>query len=474
MKKSCFCFLLILCVLLCAFPAAAFADSGERLQAGDHIDYGVFQDKPVCWLVLDPEHQNTGDPGAFLLTQYVVQGSGVYYNWDYAIWKGSLGQEWCTDFAQTAFSDAERAMIPAVDKQEEPVTAYGLMWGTADLEQEQVFFLSTRECMEYIAPEDGGPGLSGYTEDGTLVYWWFRTPHGTHPDYAGLVLDMDQVHDNLVMYGWGGRPATNLDLDRVILLIPSEGEGAPVGELNAPRRPEDGRWKAIVPDESRALRITAAEKDGRDLLLHYAGAVPGEGSYLSLLACDEEGRELLYGRLAACTEEEGELLLSQSMGLPEGARLYLFNEQEGGEHRSNLSSPLCPVNCTLTISAGAGSGSMEALNLPYGSSFTLPESGFTPPEGQVFDHWELNDRPVDGAEALIVSGDGVLTAVYRGEDEAPKASGAPVSSSGSVAVDTVRNLSAVSTVTKVLILGVPLLLIVLVLFLAINSGRRRR
>ena len=117
---------------------------------------------------------------------------------------------------------------------------------------------------------------------------------------------------------------------------------------------------------------------------------------------------------------------------------------------------------------------MEALNLPYGSSFTLPESGFTPPEGQVFDHWELNDRPVDGAEALIVSGDGVLTAVYRGEDEAPKASGAPVSSSGSVAVDTVRNLSAVSTVTKVLILGVPLLLIVLVLFLAINSGRRRR
>ena len=132
-----------------------------------------------------------------------------------------------------------------------------------------------------------------------------------------------------------------------------------------------------------------------------------------------------------------------------------------------------PESMTLFL-AGRGASLMEALSLPYGSSFTLPESTFTPPEGQVFDHWELNDRPVDSAEPLTVSGDGVLTAVYRGENETPKAGGAPVSSTGSAAVDTVRNLSSISTVTKVLILGVPLLLIVLVLFLAINSGRRRR
>ena len=34
------------------------------------------------------------------------------------------------------------------------------------------------------------------------------------------------------------------------------------------------------------------------------------------------------------------------------------------------------IKTALSISAGAGSGSMEALSLPYGSSFTLPESSF--------------------------------------------------------------------------------------------------
>jgi len=421
MKKQLLCALVALCLLLCLPAAPAFAEDGALLQTGDHIYLGEYTDasgfgdpftSPVCWRVLDPKAMNTGEPGVFLLSQYVVQRADVQYDEEFADWKGSLAQQWCADFAGAAFTDAERALIPAVSKTEEPLHGYALSWRPADLEQEQVFFLSARECRDYIGPE-GSEGISARTADGVSVYWWFRSPHFSHPDWSGLALQGGDIHDSLVYNKWGARPATNLDPSRALLLIPAQGQRSP-GEFAAVSRPEDGNWKLIVPDESRTLTLDGVSLDGASVKLSYSGAAAGEDEYLSLLARDAEGSDLFWGRLCRCERTSGELTLElDALSLPGDASLFLFSEHEGGDFKSNYASPLCPIVCTLTLEPGDGSGEAQRLTLLPGAEVTLPEGGFTAPRGQVFDHWELDGAPLDAQQPLRFAQDAVLTAVYR-------------------------------------------------------------
>ncbi|MBQ9721793.1 MAG: hypothetical protein IJV64_14040, partial [Oscillospiraceae bacterium] len=365
MKKRLFSLFLMLVLVLSQVSVSACAEDGGLLRSGDILYFGEYTDTvdftgatlttPVSWLVLDPEVMNTGDPGVFLLTQYVVQRSNVRYDSDFARWKGSYAQQWCGEFLAAAFTDAERAMIPAVSKEEESLSGYGLAWGVADLEEEQVFFISTRECMQYVGPDDGYEGLTGYTVDGVPVYWWFRTPHMSHPDYAGLVLDGNQVHDHLVYAGWGARPAANLDLERAVLLVPAQGQPE-VGKLTPVTRPADGSWKLIVPDESRGFTLTASGVEDGVLRVSYAGAATGSDDYISLLVRSAEGENLFYGRLCQAAQASGELTLDlDELNIPAGSSICLFSEHEGGDFHSNYASPLAMVSCTVSFEAGAGS-----------------------------------------------------------------------------------------------------------------------
>ena len=343
-------------LLLCGLLAGtARAEDGGLLQRGDRVYLGWFTDSsrfgdplsfPVSWLVLDPDATNSGEPGVFLLSQYVVQQTGVRYNREVAVWPGSLAQQWCTDFALSAFSDAERAMIPAVSKSEEPLPNYALNWAANELSSEQVFFLSAWEAKDYIGPE-GTPGLSAETPDGIVTYWWFRSPHFWHPDWSGLVLQGDDIHDSQVENVWGARPAMNLDPRRAVLLLPAQGQRE-VGVLAAPERPEDGAWKLTVPDEARSLTVSRARIRDGVLQFDYENAPVGEDEYLSLLACSPQGETLLWGRLCRTEQAAGtaELPLG-ALSLPQDAQLYVFAEREGGDFRTNYASPLCALTPLL-------------------------------------------------------------------------------------------------------------------------------
>ena len=336
-------------------PGAARAEDGSLLQTGDRIYLGYYTDDsrfteplsfPVSWLVLDPKATNSGEAGVFLLSQYVVQQTGVRYNLEVAVWPGSLAQQWCTAFAQEAFTDAERALIPAVSKSEEPLPDYALNWAANELDHEQVFFLSAREAKDYIGPE-GTPGLSAETPDGITTYWWFRSPHFWHPDWSGLVLQGDDIHDSQVEDVWGARPAMNLDLSRAVLLLPAQGQPE-VGRLSAPARPEDGTWKLTAVDESRSLTVTAARLRDKVLTLSYENAPVGEDEYLSLLLRSPEGETLAWGRLCRSEQSAGEVEVSlDGLPLPQGVRLCCFSEREGGDFRTNLASPLCDLEPLL-------------------------------------------------------------------------------------------------------------------------------
>lgn len=67
---------------------------------------------------------------------------------------------------------------------------------------------------------------------------------------------------------------------------------------------------------------------------------------------------------------------------------------------------------TASYDPNGGSGTMEATTLNVGDSLTLPENGFAPPEGQSFKAWSINGEEHQPGEAVTISGDTVLTAVW--------------------------------------------------------------
>ena len=336
--------LLLLTLLMCAAPAAC-AEGGDGVKKDDIVYLGSWQDAPLRWIVLDAENTNAGDEGVFLLSESALANQGVVYSMSKAVWQGSEGQAWCADFAAQRFSPAERAAIPAVSKREEPLQRYGLSWGAVTLENEQVFFPSVVELGDMIGANDGDPGLSAaYLGDGKSAYYWLRTPHGTHTEYAGLVLEEDQVHDFLVWGNWGARPATNLGGEALLYLSAAERALAP-GEIGAMPASANGEWKATVTDP--ALTLTVSETRFSDGLLTVRYENAPVGAWISVLVRDAGGKAVGYGCLAQAQSASGEVRFAPNV--PEGGTLLLFAEQDNGVKNTNTAS--VPVTLSWTEEA---------------------------------------------------------------------------------------------------------------------------
>ncbi len=70
--------------------------------------------------------------------------------------------------------------------------------------------------------------------------------------------------------------------------------------------------------------------------------------------------------------------------------------------------------CSVTFNAGTGgSGTMDPVNVYQGSSYTLPTSSFTAPEGKEFDGWMVNGVKHDAGDSITVENDTVITAVWK-------------------------------------------------------------
>ena len=69
---------------------------------------------------------------------------------------------------------------------------------------------------------------------------------------------------------------------------------------------------------------------------------------------------------------------------------------------------------TITFDANGGTGSMEALELEEGSKYTLPECGFTAPEGYEFAGWKVgNDVTLkQPGEEITINGDVTIVAQW--------------------------------------------------------------
>ena len=324
---------MILLILLCSLCPAACAEGGETLQKGDILYFGVHEGEPIRWLVLDPTATNAGTPGVFLLSEHMLANQGVVYSWAYAVWQGSEGQAWCGNLLETAFTEAERAAIPAVSKEEEALQQYGLSWGAVSLEEEKVFFPSVVELGEYIGPNNGDAGLTASMPNGKIGYYWLRTPHGFNNDNAALVLEDNRVHLFQVYGSWGARPATNLGGEGLLYVSPAR-RALTTRELGPLPVSEDGEWKAVAADPSINFRVEeCVYRDGL-VTVRYSGAP--EGAWISLLEKDAQGGTVSYGCLSQSITADGSVTLSADVSA--GNTLYIFAELDGGELSTNTAS----------------------------------------------------------------------------------------------------------------------------------------
>lgn len=67
----------------------------------------------------------------------------------------------------------------------------------------------------------------------------------------------------------------------------------------------------------------------------------------------------------------------------------------------------------LTFLPNGGTGAMDSLKLPIGSTVTLPECGFTPPSGRDFAGWELNGTIYAPGDTYLPTGDVTLKALWK-------------------------------------------------------------
>ena len=66
----------------------------------------------------------------------------------------------------------------------------------------------------------------------------------------------------------------------------------------------------------------------------------------------------------------------------------------------------------VTFDRNKGLGYMDPLSLKAGSSYELPTCYFTPPEGKVFDKWEVNGTKYDAGDSITVNGDMTIKAIW--------------------------------------------------------------
>ncbi len=331
------------------------------IPADDVIWFGFYDERPIDWLVLDANQTNMGTEGVFLLSRGLIDKGKVMHDPSSTIWEGSMGQQWCTDFAGTAFSSTESALVPPTSKHDDFVHLFLLDWSEMDLKEEQVFFLSSQEAAQYFGSTSGDSYVT--IKDSSMEqYYWLRSTPEYHYGNHGMVLSDNTVHDHSPNHHYSARPCINLSLQDALWVLPAEDEGLDGPALRPDGPGEEPReWKLLIPGEGNSFRaeLTSA-KDGV-LSLHYSGADTGENNRISLLVRDETGAPLALWRLSRPESAEGELELA-AMELPENAGLFLFCEELGGEQRTNYASALQELKPTAAAEEPSSSPEPEEEN----------------------------------------------------------------------------------------------------------------
>lgn len=252
-------------LLFTSFSSSLAEEALPEIKAGDILCFGAPDDASGYdgkWVVLDPDHTNTGEDGIFLLSLNLVGSDkgetllfreigdvtvsftdrGETYAQEHpgaTNYQGSDIQQWCSAFPELFLSEAERlALIPTYKSDEAigvpapaeiplPSTSTGVVeFDSADhiLNGDTVFLMSAEEATSE---------RYGFTENsartamfkGAASSYWLRSPHSpTFPldvgfvFYFGAVLDYPVNAKSVYPMSTYARPACNLDQSKITQL----------------------------------------------------------------------------------------------------------------------------------------------------------------------------------------------------------------------------------------------------------------
>ena len=428
MKKRLLSILLLFCMALFLLPAPAQAETaaagaairlsttgihGYSAENGySYIYYGTWQNQPIKWRVLDTK-ANTGETGAlFLLTDeclYPLEGGlfdcYIQFNpldkMNRHLWQGSTLQNWFKNTfysgENSAFTDAERALIPAVSAEDSQYKYYPSSssyvpqtYHTGGLESEYVFAPSIAElCNADYGFTDSTPQMAGpFDSTSAGTRYWIRSYFNNLPHYVGEYANMtgDQIATSAAV-----RPAMNLSTAGNNILFASAAVGGkPAGGLTAIPAYDGNEWKLTLSDSSRSnfkvttTAVSAATK-GSTVEIEYANAKTGNNEYISALIFDDVGNVIYYGRSnAPLTEADGTAELTVPAGFAKGTyTMSVFNEQYNGDYKTDLASAFTDVTLTVekrvdeqfTLTPGGRYYfDLSAMNIPGTVNSNLPDS----------------------------------------------------------------------------------------------------
>ena len=260
-------------------------------------------------------------------------------------WQGSKARNWCNGEFYTKAgitTDIEKAAILQTSKSD---TEY-LNYKAADkiLENDKVFYLSAKEAVTYF--NDNNDRRFG----GDAV-WWLRSPNSDRTDYVGAVKENGIiVHMDAPLDYVASRPAFNLNPESVLFTSAVDYTGGAVENYSG------NEWKLTLKDESRnGFKASNTGIDGNKIQISYSGAKTGNNEKISYIITDKDQKEIKYYGNRAATSESGSVNITLPT-IADSDRLFVFNEQDNGEKKTNYASEPVEViseYCALDVYAGA-------------------------------------------------------------------------------------------------------------------------
>lgn len=151
------------------------------------------------------------------------------------------------------------------------------------------------------------------------------------------------------------------------------------------------------------------------------------GGTLTAISASEDSDEKRHAvRFSGSFTYDAEKLQATASKSPSGKPTVEFD-------RNNLLDYdyLCisPKTYTVTFAAGEGTGNMDSVTGISGE-YTLPENGFTAPEGKQFKAWNIASTEMKSGEKITVSNDITVTAVWEDIPSVPAGPTEPDATTG--------------------------------------------
>ncbi len=195
-------------------------------EVGDYIFFGAYEQdnntsngkEDIEWLVLDKK-----DGKVLIISKYALDCQQYSTSYVDVTWETCTLRKWLNhDFINSAFSEAEKAMIPTVTVSADPNPDYSTDPGNAT--QDKVFLLSITEANKYFSSDSArqceatayaeSQGVSVYNSNGNC-WWWLRSPGGSQNRAASVNTDgyVHQYGNNFYNSDNAVRPVLWIDLN---------------------------------------------------------------------------------------------------------------------------------------------------------------------------------------------------------------------------------------------------------------------